>query len=83
MNLVFDQSSPVQPVSEFRGGPLSVTDKRMAGRKSSFLIFLIGYTVIVKVEEHTNYGLPTLVLLNLVIIGDYRKAGYILISSKP
>ena len=26
--IVFDQSSPVQPVSEFRGGPLSLTNKR-------------------------------------------------------
>ena len=41
MNLVFDQSSPVQPVSEYRGGTLSVTKKKKKFeevRKSSCLI---------------------------------------------
>ena len=36
---VFDQRSPVHPVSESRGGLLSVTDEvRTDGRKSSCLI---------------------------------------------
>ena len=34
----FDQSSPVQPVSESRGGPLSVTD----GRTKEILVSNIG-----------------------------------------
>ena len=38
-NLVFDQSSPVQPVSEFRGGPLSVTEK-----KAEILVSNIGWS---------------------------------------
>ena len=37
--LVFDQSSPLHPVSESRGGTLSVTHgRRTDGRKSSGLI---------------------------------------------
>ena len=37
----FDQSSPVQPVSESRGGPLSMTEEDGGGRsrKSSCLIW--------------------------------------------
>ena len=36
---VFDQSSPVHPVSEFRGGPLSVTKYR---RRTEILVSNIG-----------------------------------------
>ena len=42
--LVFDQSSPVHPVSESRGGSMSVTDERTKdGRKSSCLISKHGF----------------------------------------
>ena len=38
--LVFDQSSPVHPVSESRGGPLSVTEHE---RTKEILMSNIGY----------------------------------------
>ena len=44
--LVFDQSSPVQPVSESRGGTLSVTeedDERTNERTKEILVSNIGY----------------------------------------
>ena len=49
-NLVFDQSSPVQPVSEYRGGDLSVTKKKKKKkseevRKSLCLILDDGYVI--------------------------------------
>ena len=41
--LVFDQSSPVHPVSESRGGITSVTDGRKEGRSTEILVSNIGY----------------------------------------
>ena len=41
----FDQSSPVQPVSESRGGSTSVTEKKNEQRKSLCLIFDVGQTL--------------------------------------
>ena len=40
--LVFDQSSLVQPVSEYRGGPLSMTDGG-EGQTMEILVSNIGY----------------------------------------
>ena len=37
-NTQLDQSSPVQPISEYRGGTLSVTEKEDEGRKTLCLI---------------------------------------------
>ena len=42
--LVFNQSSPVHPVSESRGGPLSVTDGRTDG-PTGILVSNIGLLV--------------------------------------
>ena len=43
----FDQSSPVQPVSESRGGPLNVTDggrrTEESGRRTEILVSNLGY----------------------------------------
>ena len=38
----FDQSSLVQPVSDFRGGTLSVTDERTDGRTKEIPVSIIG-----------------------------------------
>ena len=38
----FDLSSPVQPISDFRGGPLSVTQEE-SGQRTEILVFNIGY----------------------------------------
>ena len=43
-NLVFDQSSPVQSVSESRGGTLSITEK--FGRRTEILVSNIGYNLV-------------------------------------
>ena len=43
MNTQFDQSSPVQPVSEYRGVGLSVTKKKKeSGRRTEILVSNIG-----------------------------------------
>ena len=41
--LVFDQSSPVQPVSESRGGPLSVAEEEEEQQQQEILVSNIGY----------------------------------------
>ena len=38
----FDLSSPVQPISDFRGGPLSITQEE-SGQRTEILVFNIGY----------------------------------------
>ena len=42
MNTGFDQSSPVQPVSESRGGGLSVTEVEEEEEKKEILVSNIG-----------------------------------------
>ena len=54
--LVFDQSSPVQPVSESRGGTLSVTFERTEGRTKEILVSNLGLT---SVSHVTYLVLPT------------------------
>ena len=52
----FDQSSPVQPVSESRGGTLSVTNERTNGRKSLCLILDVNAVVILNPESHVLFA---------------------------
>ena len=40
--LVFDQSSPVHPLSDFRGGGLSLTN---GGQRTEILVSNIGFTL--------------------------------------
>ena len=44
----FDESSPVQPISEYRGGTLSVTDD---GRRTEILVSNFGYQKMVKIPK--------------------------------
>ena len=51
--LVFDQSSPVHPISESRGGSTSVTKSEV--RKTEFLVSNIGYQ-----SQYNQYVLEAL-----------------------
>ena len=69
-NLVFDQSSPVQPISESRGGSTSVTEED--GRWTEIIVSNIGYKkksldnlvmtsnslLFIALEMHINSHLP-------------------------
>ena len=55
-NLVFDQSSPVQPVSEYRGGWSERAEEESEGRKSLFLILDYGvsnFSFVKAIQSHT------------------------------
>ena len=46
-NLAFDQSSPVQPVAELGGGPLSLTNER-TNERTEILVSNIGWLYLIE-----------------------------------
>ena len=67
----FDQKSPVNPVFEFRGDPLSVTDGRTKDGQTKILVFNIWWVRIscyndnVKKWEYTYFSEFSLVLFKI------------------
>ena len=70
--LVFDQSSPVQPVSESRGGTLSVTEEDGGGRRRRTKEILVSNIGLFRLSPRINdmkrqrYAMRTLWIAEVV-----------------